>query len=337
MEISVIIPLYNAENFIGTCLASLLAQTFQDFEVIVVDDCSTDNSLAIVENFAEKFGDRLIISRTKTNSGGGGYIPRNIGLGLSRGKYIYFLDADDFIVETALEILYGAAKNFDSDVIYSSSCYSFADMDNFSLIMDAAGRRARKNGIEDKPTIARDDSNENLKRLLISDGFFHMPWTKFVEKRLLIENEIEFPQIISGGDFIWTIQVLYFAKKLLRLPIPLYFYRENAINSVTRKKRAPKEQISTCFKAFLMGARTLQDLSEKIPPLKQNHDYFFAAVAQFYLNLMGRTSEARNQLGSSDIYKILAQEFNDDLILPFLFSIIDEQQKVLLSKNKIKE
>ena len=90
-KISVIIPLYNAEKYIGDCLESLLVQTFQDFEVIVVDDCSTDNSVAIVQSYAEKFGGRLKIARTKKNSGGGGYVPRNLGLNLSRGEYIFFL------------------------------------------------------------------------------------------------------------------------------------------------------------------------------------------------------------------------------------------------------
>ena len=121
--ISVIIPMYNAEKFIADCLDSLLAQTFQDFEVIVVDDCSTDNSVAVVESYAQKFNGRFQLTKTKTNSGGGGYVPRNIGLSLANGEYVYFVDADDFIVETALEILHSAATQFNADVVYTSVCY----------------------------------------------------------------------------------------------------------------------------------------------------------------------------------------------------------------------
>ena len=84
MKISVVIPMYNAEKYIGDCLDSLLAQTFGDFEVIVVDDCSTDSSCAVVQSYAGKFGGRLKLARTEKNSGGGGYVPRNIGLNLSR-------------------------------------------------------------------------------------------------------------------------------------------------------------------------------------------------------------------------------------------------------------
>lgn len=85
--VSVIIPLYNAEKYVGECLDSLLEQTFQDFEVIVVDDCSTDNSAKIVESYAPKFNGRFMFTILEKNSGSGA-LPRNKGLLLSRGEYI---------------------------------------------------------------------------------------------------------------------------------------------------------------------------------------------------------------------------------------------------------
>ena len=85
--ISVIIPMYNSEKYIAECLNSILVQTFQNFEVIVVDDCSTDNSVEIAKSYEEKFDGRLKIFKTKKNSNGGGYVPRNLGLNLSCGKY----------------------------------------------------------------------------------------------------------------------------------------------------------------------------------------------------------------------------------------------------------
>ena len=108
-EVSVIVPLYNAEKYIAECLESLLAQTFKNFEVIVVDDCSTDSSCAIVESYRERFGGRLTLSHTKKNSGNPA-VPRNKGLMLSRGEYIYHVDNDDVIIQTALEEMYSLAK-----------------------------------------------------------------------------------------------------------------------------------------------------------------------------------------------------------------------------------
>ena len=332
--ISVIVPMYNAEKFIGELLNSLLAQTFQDFEVIVVDDCSTDNSVEIVKSYVEKFGGRLSLYQTEKNSGGGGYVPRNIGLELSRGKYIYFADADDFIVETALEILYTAATQYHADVVYTNGFYSYDGNGDFNLKSDLESALIADKGLEDKISLTVDDPNKNLWRLLSINGNLHMPWTKFVERKFLAENEIAFPEINSGGDFVWTIQVMYCAKRFLRLPIALYFYRENSTQSVTRKRRSPQEQITASFKAFLAGARTLQELLNKIRLLKQNPNYFRAAMSVFFNNCFGRTFEERGQLSTQEIYDILYREFGNDLtdsLAVFFFGVADAQQKEFMA------
>ena len=108
MKVSVIIPVYNAEKYLRGCLESILNQTFADFEVIVVDDCSTDNSLAIAESFLEKFGGRLKIISLPKNTGNAS-VPRNEGLRFSRGEYVFFMDNDDLILDNALETLYNFA------------------------------------------------------------------------------------------------------------------------------------------------------------------------------------------------------------------------------------
>ena len=105
MKVSVIIPLFNAEKFFAVCLESLAIQTMTDFEVIVVDDCSTDSSLAIAESYLERFGGRLKIITLPENTGTGA-IPRNVGLEHARGEYVYFVDNDDLLIDNALEILY---------------------------------------------------------------------------------------------------------------------------------------------------------------------------------------------------------------------------------------
>ena len=97
-SISVIIPMYNMEKYIGECLTSLANQTFQDFDVIVVDDCSTDNSRKFVQGFLETFSGRLKLKKMSKNSGYPG-LPRNTALDMARGKYIYFLDSDDLLKE----------------------------------------------------------------------------------------------------------------------------------------------------------------------------------------------------------------------------------------------
>ena len=130
--ISVVIPMYNAEKYIGECLTSLANQTFQDFDVTVVDDCSTDNSRAVVNKFLDTFGGgRLKLKKLSKNSGYPG-LPRNSALDMVRGKYVYFLDSDDFLSETAFEELYTVAEKFNADVVHGEKYFVF-DLSYISL------------------------------------------------------------------------------------------------------------------------------------------------------------------------------------------------------------
>lgn len=330
--ISVIIPMYNSEKYIGECLDSLLAQTFQDFEVIVVDDCSTDDSVVIVESYAQKFSGRLKLAKTEVNSGGGGYVPRNIGLSLASGEYVYFLDADDFIVETALEIFHEATTQFNSDVVYTPFYYFYDTGEKFTLTYDIETEHIKQKGIEEKMTITVDDPHKNLQRLLF-EGCFRNPWTKFVRRDFLIENEIVFPKIISGGDFLWSIQVFCHAKRLLTLPVALYFYRGDSSESISRKKRSPFEQITHWVSAFIVWLRSLDELANKTEILRQNPAYCVKASRLHFEYCMNSCLEERLYSSSEKTYEILCRKFADNSLVPFFLSVIDEYQRELLLKQ----
>ena len=324
--ISVIIPTYNSEKYIIECLNSLLKQTFQNFEVIVVDDCSTDNSFAIVEGYVNKFDGRFRLVRTKKNSGGGGYVPRNMGLDLSRGEYIFFIDADDFITENALETLYTEAKKVNADVVYTSAHYFYDINKKSSLILDVEGNSVKKKGLKDNSTLIINDPNKNLQRLLFV-GDFRNPWTKFSRRDFLIDNEITFPDIILGGDFIWTIHVYCCSKRFLRLPIPIYFYRGDSSGSVSRKKRAPAEQIFHWLSSFLMWFQSLNKLAKENEILQKKLAYFNKALTLHFYHCLACCLKERMQLSTQNIYEVLYRELDKDSMVPFFFSIIDEQQK----------
>ena len=309
--VSVVIPLYNSEKFIGECLDSLRAQTFKDFEVIVIDDCSTDNSVKIVEEYAPKFDGRLILSKTEKNSGGGGYVPRNIGIKLASGEYICFLDADDYLLSTALETLYNAAKRYDAEVVYTASYYKLNPFGNAVLCSDGEEKKLAQAGFKDKIEFRVDDCERNLRKLLLEEyeGNFRNPWSKFVRRDFLTTNEIYFPaQMATGGDFIWVINVYCHAKRFLRLPTPLYFYRHNTF-SVTKTKREPSEQMSHWLSAFFEFVKNLRELEEKNEILSKNPAYCLAAYKSHFEWLLYRTAEARKELSNRDIYEILQREF----------------------------
>ena len=122
--VTVIVPMYNVEKYIEPCLRSLLEQTTQDFEVIVVDDCSTDRSLSIVKGLSAEFNGRLTLLKMKKNNGAPG-LPRNLALKSARGRYVSFLDSDDLLTPTALEELISIADSTDADVLHSEQFYAF--------------------------------------------------------------------------------------------------------------------------------------------------------------------------------------------------------------------
>ena len=125
-KISVIVPMYNTEKYITQCLESVLAQTFKDFELIVIDDCSTDNSVKIVERFADKFNGRLQLIKQKKNNGSPGPL-RNKGIKLAKGEYITFLDSDDLFTDTALEELFKIAEETQAEVLHANQFITSLD------------------------------------------------------------------------------------------------------------------------------------------------------------------------------------------------------------------
>lgn len=112
-KVSIIIPIYNVEKYLRNCFDSVLNQKFKDIEVLAINDGSPDSSQEIVDEYAAKYD--FIKSYIKEN--GGQSDARNFGLTKASGEYVFFLDADDWLDENALEIMYNRAKNDDSDIV----------------------------------------------------------------------------------------------------------------------------------------------------------------------------------------------------------------------------
>ena len=161
--VSVIIPMFNAAKYVGQCFESLLAQTFTDFEVIVVDDMSTDSSAAIVESYAPKFNGRLALLQLDRNTGSGA-VPRNTGLKFARGEYVYFMDADDLLTLTALEELHALAESFGADVVYCESYYK-ASADLSKILIHGE----QNCDLVTRPTFESDDLSQRTDAAAIHD------------------------------------------------------------------------------------------------------------------------------------------------------------------------
>ena len=124
--ISIIIPVYNVEKYIRRCLNSVLAQTYKDYEIILVDDGSSDKSSVICDEYAEIESNIQVIH--KDNQGPSH--TRNVGIENAKGQYVYFLDSDDYIIPECIEILYKNLTDKRADI----SCGSFGFFDDYNSI-----------------------------------------------------------------------------------------------------------------------------------------------------------------------------------------------------------
>ncbi|MBO4780148.1 MAG: glycosyltransferase [Selenomonadaceae bacterium] len=303
--------MYNAEEYIGECLDSLLVQTFQDFEVIVVNDCSTDKSVKIVESYAPKFDGRLTLAHMERNSGGCA-MPRNKGLSISKGEYVQFVDSDDTLVSTALEELYELARNYNADVVYCEKYFMSTGVgEDFVKNIHPADSRIQRPPFVDKPTIETEDLSERVKELF--DGrFLVTAWSKFVRRDLLTEHEMLFPYIAPAEDNVWTYVLIFHAKKFLRVP-NLVYVRRMREDSITGTKRTPQQIMKFLLNPLLYGLKELDDMlrqNEFFQANPQQHHDILQWFAEKRCEMVARNSE---KLSSVEIYETIKKEYGDKL------------------------
>lgn len=220
-KVSVIVPVYNVETYLYACLDSLLSQTFTDFEVLCVNDGSTDNSLLILQEYAKK--DPRIRVITQENQGLS--MARNNGVKQARGKYIYFLDSDDIIHPQLLEICWTMAETKGADFV----CFSFIE------------------GQAEGPFCQYDIKSLPYKETQ-TPLFFQKKrhkwkisvhsWNKFYKRELL--DGIEFIPRITTEDVPYTYMVLLKKPKTVILNIPLYYHTYNPTGIIRSPITVPK-------------------------------------------------------------------------------------------------
>ncbi|MBO7244764.1 MAG: glycosyltransferase [Alphaproteobacteria bacterium] len=208
-KISVIVPVYNVEKFLPKCLDSILNQTFKDFEVIILDDGSTDKSAKILDEYAKKETRFKIIH--KENSGYGSSM--NLGISQATGDYISIVEPDDFIDETMFEKLYSIANKEKADVV-KSNYYSF---------VTATNKSTPKIGIKEDTKI----SNPNIKDILTLLKLGPTIWTALYRRAFLVQNNIQFLNSpgASYQDLGFNFKTLIMAKKIALTNQAYYHYR----------------------------------------------------------------------------------------------------------------
>lgn len=203
--ISVIIPVYNTGLYLEECLDSIVKQNFKDFEVICIDDGSSDNSLEILKNYEERYDNFKILAQPNM----GVSHARNKGLQHAKGEYIAFLDSDDFIKPNYLEVLYNNA-NLNNSQIVMCNYYRYFDSNKSSLpIVFTKGRG--------------NYSNMDILKSIIPDNLLHSYlWNKLWHRDLF--DNLDFP-IMKFEDIAIMCKLIYKANKITIVSDKLYYYR----------------------------------------------------------------------------------------------------------------
>lgn len=207
-KISLIIPVYNAELYLRKTLDSVLNQTYKDFEVVAINDGSTDSSLNILEEYKLKFDKITIINQNNKGIG----ITRNEGIKAAKGEYISFLDSDDFISNDYLETLYKLITKSDADI----SCCNFNFYSDHGINFPMP--------FSCKPGVY--SSDEALKNLILDLTIHHFSWGKLYKRELFINNDIKFYNMYFE-DVATCPKIFYFAKKVAITNKSMYYYRRH--------------------------------------------------------------------------------------------------------------
>lgn len=243
-KVSVIVPVYNAEEYLHRCVDSLLNQTLKDIEIILVDDGSKDSSPAICDEYAEKH-DNITVLHLEN---GGPARARNKGIEIAKGDYIGFADSDDYCHVEQFEKLYNNAKENNSDI---AMCSFFVD-----------------NTKEIKPVnIAFDSlcsSNDEIKNRIISCFYgeyvhgLNSLWIKIFKRSMLMNNNIRMNENLMRAEDMWFIfDALKVSNVFSFIPDNLYYYYQNDLSIMHNPKNDSYDHWVTNRQRLLKENETL--------------------------------------------------------------------------------
>lgn len=211
-KVSVVVPCYNAARYLDKCITQLLHQTIgiEDIEIILVDDASTDGgeTRALIEGYEKRFPDTIIAVFLEQNLRQGG--ARNVGVAYAGGEYVTFCDADDWLLEEALEHSYDVAKRYDADVVE----FSRIDVKTHDLPV-----KLKKGG---KNRLVMLDTEEEKRRFLVDPQNIFGSQNKLFRLSLIRENQISFAEHLIFEEPSFMVQVWLYEKKHYFLDEQLY-------------------------------------------------------------------------------------------------------------------
>jgi glycosyltransferase involved in cell wall biosynthesis len=297
VKISVIIPVYNAEEFLESSLGSVLNQTLSEIELICVNDGSKDNSLAMLDNFAKTDARIKVIDQINEGCGAA----RNRALNEATGEYIYFFDPDDYILPNAFEKLYNNAVNNQSDIV----------LFKIAKFQDGEPIDYSKPGFNLDETFGENVDFDNftfdyheVKRHVLNSSF--APWTKLYKKDFMDNyDDFRFPVGLAFDDVPFHVKAMLRASRISFVPDYLYHYRLSNPNSVNN---------TSSNGIYIMDIIDLVEMQLKEDNFfdEFKKEFYLFKITQIFNYMLSSESEEYFQRAKSELSKV-KQEFLDDL------------------------
>ena len=273
IEVSVIIPVYNVEKYLRQCLDSVISQTLRDIEIICVDDGSTDSSPQILADYAAR--DHRVRIVQQQNGGAGA--ARNNGMSFASGKYLSFLDSDDFFEPDMLEKAYWAAEMDSADfVVFKSDRYITAE-NSFEPMAWAV----RESALPPYHPISYRQMTDNVFKVFVG-----WAWDKLYSHTFVEQYGFRFQEQRTTNDMLFVFSALVMAKRITVLSNVLAHQRRDAADSLSKTR----ENSWWCFHDALIALRDYLRENDKFPELEQDFiNYTLHATLWNYNSLLEPT------------------------------------------------
>lgn len=258
-KVSIIVPVYNVEDYLERCLDSLVNQTLEDIEIIVVNDGSPDNSQAIIERYEKNYPNKV---KGYIKENGGLSDARNYGMPYAKGEYVAFVDSDDYVELTMYEKLYNEAKTKDSEIVVCG----YFKVDEKEKTMQSA----QMGNME-----FYDQNPRERKEILEINAPY--AWNKLVKRELLERTKIQFPKGLLFEDICTMYPLLASANKVSKVNEELYYYIVEREGSITAQFDASKTKILDSIE--LLNERIeemglMEEYRDEIVVINLRHIYF---------------------------------------------------------------
>lgn len=216
IKVSILIPFFNVEKFVGRCVESLFRQTYNNIEFVFVNDCTPDKSMEVINEYIDKYGVRNKCKIIEHTVNKGISTSRNDCLDNATGDYILFIDSDDYIDFDMVELLVKAAKENDADI---SGCGYTEEFEGYSVEI---------------PQLYTNDHNEMLKAITVLK-IKGVMWKLLIRRSIVEDNNVRFiPDNTIVEDYLFCCKVFFFAKKFASVDRCMYHYIQYNPHNLTK-------------------------------------------------------------------------------------------------------